>query len=230
MTLPAQSRRALIVLGAIAATTGLGHWMTPRQSMARLRPDVPLVDMVPEQFAGWRLDRSVIPLMPPPDLQAELDRVYQQQLGRTYVDARGYRMMLSIAYGADQSRGLAMHRPEVCYPAQGFNVSRVWSDQIDLGLQKITVSRAKASLGGRHEPLTYWMLVGDEVVGPGTQARWAVLRSTLRGWVPDGLLVRLSSIDRDAERAFATQDSFARALVQAVDPAFRQRLVGLVSP
>jgi EpsI family protein len=39
-----------------------------------------------------------------------------------YVNASGYRIMLSLAYGSDQRGALQAHKPEVRYPAQGFTL------------------------------------------------------------------------------------------------------------
>ena len=55
-----------------------------------------------------------------PGQKALLDRLYEQQLSRTYENAQGYRIMLSIAYGGNQRDELELHKPEVCYVAQGF--------------------------------------------------------------------------------------------------------------
>ncbi|HSX92411.1 MAG TPA: exosortase-associated EpsI family protein, partial [Hydrogenophaga sp.] len=56
------------------------------------------------------------------------------------------------------------------------------------------------------------------------------LRYGLRGRIPDGMLVRVSSIDRDTAKAHQVQADFANALVGAIDPAVRARFAGLRQP
>jgi EpsI family protein len=103
----------------------------------------------------------------------------------------------------------------------------VWSDALKFDDRSIPVSRATTRLGGRNEPLTYWIINGDQVIGSrGFDGRIVQLQYTLRGKIPDGMLVRVSSIDTNAQRAFDTQDRFAREMVKALDPAFRIRIVG----
>ena len=60
--------------------------------------------------------------MPPQDqLQ---DKVYSQLLTRTYANQAGDEIMLLIAYNGAQDGVVQIHRPEVCYPASGFRLSR----------------------------------------------------------------------------------------------------------
>jgi EpsI family protein len=218
--------RAALVLVLAAASAALAHALVPTIKVADSRPRTALAALLPPAFGEWREDRSVPVVLPAPDVQANLDKIYNQVLARTYVNREGYRVMLSVAYGGDQSDGMSVHRPEVCYPAQGFEVLRVWPDQLALADRSIAVTRAATRLGPRQEPLTYWIINGDQVISRGFDGRIAQLKYTLRGKIPDGMLVRLSSIDADEPRAFAAQDRFARALVQALDPAFRVRIAG----
>ena len=64
-------------------------------------------------------------------------------------------------------------------------------------------------------------MVGDE-----TGFRWRRLSASLRGRLPDGMLVRISSIDPDPQRAWALHTQFARALLGAVDPVSLVHVAG----
>src|SRR6185295_11767480 len=82
-------------------------------------PKYVLEQVVPAQIGEWRLlpqDGQVVN----PQTKELLDKLYSQLLSRTYVNASGYRVMLALAYGDDQRGDLQAHKPEVCYPAQGF--------------------------------------------------------------------------------------------------------------
>ncbi|MGH8636578.1 MAG: exosortase-associated protein EpsI, B-type, partial [Burkholderiales bacterium] len=194
----------LAVLMLIAA--GLTIAATPRQRMADLGPKLDLEQIVPESLGDWRIDRSIMPVVPAPDVQAKLDQIYNQTLARTYVDKQGNRVMLSIAYGGDQSDAMRAHRPEVCYAAQGFQVIRSSLSQVATQFGVLPVKRLIATKGTRHEPITYWIVVGDNIVLDGLQQKLAQLRYGLTGKIPDGVLVRVSTIDTNSEHSFQVQD------------------------
>ena len=88
--------------------------------------------------------------------------------------------------------------------------------------------RLVARQGGRIEPTTYWITVGDAVAPSGTAQKLAQLRYGVRGVVPDGLLMRVSSIDADPVRAHALQAEFTRALRAALAPGDRPLVFGAV--
>jgi EpsI family protein len=48
------------------------------------------------------------------------------------INPQGYRIMLSIAYGKNQSDALQLHKPEICYPAQGFTLLAKQNTPLDL--------------------------------------------------------------------------------------------------
>jgi len=156
-----------------------------------------------------------------------LDKLYSQVLTRTYLNAEGYRIMLSIAYGSDQRGALQAHKPEVCYPAQGFTLHRSDSSQLVTPFGVISAQRLFTSRGPREEPVTYWFTVGDKAVQGKLQKRLVDLRYGLTGQIPDGMIFRVSSIDADQARANQFQDQFIVQLLQAVSPAERKRLSGL---
>ena len=76
----------------------------------------------------------------------------------------------------------------------------------------------------RPEPVTYWVTIGEYAVVTGTDRKLASLRYTSRGIIPDGLLFRVSSIDPNADDAFARQDQFIREFVAALAPQDRLRV------
>src|SRR5258708_10586048 len=82
-------------------------------------PGLVLDSMVPPAFGDWSIDPAIVPVAPPPEAQAKLERIYSQTVSRTYVNSGGEHMMLTVAYGGDQNDALKAHRPEVCYTARG---------------------------------------------------------------------------------------------------------------
>lgn len=213
------------MLGAAA----LGGAMIPTRRMADRRPPFALADAVPQAFAGWTVDTRVRGMIVNPQAEALMRRLYTETLDRAYVRRPGERVMLSIAYGVDQSDvSLQMHYPEVCYPAQGFQVSRQRDDQITLPFGTIPVRRLETSFSTtRREPVTYWTVVGDQLSLGGLDKRLAEIRHGLRGEIVDGMLVRVSSITSDPAAGFALQDQFVADLLGALGPAARGRLAAL---
>ncbi len=82
-------------------------------------------------------------------------------------------------------------------------------------------------MGARHEPVTYWLTMAGTVVRDEFEKRTVQVRLVPTGYIPDGLLFRVSSIDQDAARAFKVQQKFAADMMAAVPPDVRRRLSGL---
>lgn len=222
----ATRRDALIVLG-LAATTGvLAEVRKPSIKLADREPEFKLKDIIPAQFGNWRIDPATAVVLPSPDVQAKLDAIYNQVLSRTYIDDQGQRIMLSIAYGGDQSDGTSIHLPEVCYPAQGFEVRSKQNGFITVEGRQLPVRRLMTDLGARHEPVTYWITIGDQVAPSRTQQKLIQIGYGLRGLIPDGMLVRISSIDPEPERAWRKHEAFAAAMGAALPSASRDRVIG----
>jgi EpsI family protein len=134
--------------------------------------------------------------------------------------------MLSVAYGGDQSDNLAVHKPEVCYYVQGFEIFKIFADELITQYGKLPVKRLLAVKGNRNEPITYWVTVGNKAVLPGLDQKLQQLRYGLTGSVPDGMLVRVSSISTDNERAYQLQANFIQDLLIVIDGKDRVRLIG----
>ncbi len=221
--------RMLLVFVAMALAAWLAYALRPSIKVADNSPLGSLESSIPKSFGNWRVDDSLPVILPSPEVQAKLDRIYNQVLSRTYVDQQGQRIMLSMAYGGDQSDGTTAHKPEICYPAQGLEIVFNRVGTLAVGGQDLPVRRLRARMGNRHEPITYWIVVGDQAVTSGTGMKMAQLRYGMRGLIPDGILVRVSSLDRDSEAAFRRHEEFVRALVASLDTSMRQRLMGSVS-
>jgi EpsI family protein len=184
---------------------------------------------VPKGFGEWLELPDQNTQVVNPQQREVINVLYSQVLSRTYVNKAGYRIMLSLAYGDDQRGGLAAHRPEVCYPAQGFKLDQVEDGSLATSLGNIEVRRMRTALGERTEPVTYWLTVGDQIVKSKFEKRVAEFKLALTGQIPDGLLFRVSSIDRDPSRAFAMQQKFVAEMMDAVPAKVRKRLGGPVA-
>jgi hypothetical protein len=63
----------------------------------------------------------------------------------------------------------------------------------------------------------------------GFRQKFAQLGYGLRGAIPDGMIVRVSSIDRQADSAWALQKKFLDDLIAVVPEDGRNRVVGTVA-
>lgn len=213
------------------AAAGMALALKPTQKIADTGPKVDLEVLIPQQFGEWKMDQTIVPLIANPEQEALIKKIYSQTLTRTYINSSGDRIMLSIAYGGSQTDTMSVHKPEVCYPAQGFQILKNASDTFSTGEGSIPIKRLVAVQGPRIEPITYWTTVGDTVAAAsGFKWKLNVLKYGLTGKIPDGLLFRISSIQADEAKAYQTQDTFARDLLQAMSPSGRERLIGNPAP
>ena len=98
-----------VMLAAMLMASGLAVALRPDHKVAEQGPPVDLEAMLPKQFGDWRIDDKVVFQQVSPETTAALNKIYNQLLTRTYVNSQGYRIMLSVPYGANQSDGLAAH-------------------------------------------------------------------------------------------------------------------------
>jgi EpsI family protein len=220
-------RRSAVVAVLMGAAAFVAAAWTPRHYLADDKPKIVLEQLFPKEFGEWWIDPSVIPVQPAPDLQKIIDATYDQTLARTYRNARGERVMLSVAYGRNQHEGMNTHRPEVCYPAQGLPIVRAGTQAaLAYGSTTIPVTRLVAATGARNEPITYWVIVGDRNTAFGRAHKLTTLSYGLKGQIPDGLLLRFSSIDADDNQAFGIQQQFIEELLAGMTPANRVVVLG----
>lgn len=226
---PILTRRAAIAAVLMAAGAAAGQAMVPTKRLALLRGPFKLEDLVPSSFGSWRVDNGSINGIVNPQTEALLNKLYSQMLDRVYLNGQGGRVMLSIAYGADQADDdVQLHYPEVCYPAQGFRVRSNQVAQVTVPEGIIRVRRLETQFSdSRFEPVTYWTIVGDRQSLGGWDRKISEIRHGLKGEIVDGLLFRVSSIDRNSAQGFELQESFIRDIVAAMAPAARRQLVGL---
>jgi EpsI family protein len=218
---------ASVVLGvSMALTSALTGALTPRTRVATAGERFSLEAMIPKSFGGWTVDETIVPLKPNPEQQTMLEKIYDQTLARTYVNSAGERVMLSIAYGGDQSKSLQLHLPEVCYVAQGFQMLKEQSGTLATRFGALPVKRLVARQDQRNEPITYWVTIGDKAVMSGIEQKLQRLAYGLSGKIPDGMLVRVSTIQASDDAAWAVQDRFVAQMLDVMAARDRARLLG----
>ena len=217
--------RIQVVLACVAmiAAAILAQVLTPRELMARTAASMDLQKIIPQNFGTWTLVPSISPVTPTePEGYVQPDRfsakIYSQEVARGYSDGRGNIVMLLVAYGPVQNYRLKSHRPEICYTANGFRVSDKYKSQISYrdGAEPINLTRLTTQRETRLEPVSYWMRVGNDIATGPVESQIIRLKYGLRGMIPDGALVRVSTIGLSPEASFALQDKFIRDLLAAI--------------
>lgn len=216
----------LALMTVMITTSLLAMAFHPTHRIADDEPALNLETMIPTQFGDWQeMPQQSIQIINPQQKEV-LDRIYTQTLSRTYVNSKGDSVMLSIAYGVDQSDAKQLHYPEVCYPAQGFQVVENEKGILETDFGKIKIRRLLATMGNRRELITYWATIGSSVVISGTEAKFAQLQYGFLGEIPDGLIFRVSSLGEDAQQYFEIQRTFVIDLLGSIDPASRHKIAG----
>jgi len=221
------TRRAIVLAVLMLSASMLTVALTPTQ---RVAPEAALFDLeslIPHHFGDWQTDERMAQAVINPQLQAAVSNLYSQTLSRTYVNSDGRRIMLSLAYGEDQaSQSRRIHRPEICYPSQGFQMHKKWKDTISTSSMTIPVMRITTQLGNRHEPVTYWIRIGDTLARGIVEQTFVRINYGLTGSIPDGILFRVSEISTDFQDSFAIQDQFINALLPSLTPNGHKILLG----
>ncbi len=195
---------------------------------------VNLARMVPTEFGRWKEMKTGVvqmDLAPREGEERTTDQPYDQVLMRSYERDDGAIVMLALAYGRSQRQEVKIHRPELCYLAQGFEMVSREKTRVTLDPQTtVPAYRLTTRARGRLEPVTYWIRIGDIIAETAWQSRWKIFTDGLTGTVPDGLLVRASSalpMDTDLGPVYIVQNEFLADLFAAVKGDAKHALAGV---
>jgi EpsI family protein len=217
----------LLAIAAVLTAAVAAHAMIPTRHLGTTPTQAELEKMIPREFGQWTYEPSVR-LVQPADLEEMSKRIYSAELARGFRDPAGHVVMLMIAYGPSQSDRLQLHRPENCYAAQGFRILNMETTAVDIGaeLPPLPVRRMVSQREERLEPITYWMRLGETIATGAVERQILKVEYGLRGYITDGVLVRISTIGLPPEQAYALQATFIRDLVHALDDESRKFVIG----
>lgn len=230
------STRTIFVTAALLASAFLAGFAKPELKVGK---DVHLLsEGVPKTIGHWRWvpsNRIQVELSPiAENAERSAAGTYDETVMRTYADNDGHHIMLALAYGRNQRQEQKIHRPELCYVAQGFELKSVKSSSIDLsneGFKKITSKRMMVSAANQKEAVSYWIRTGSLYSDNAFESRMQIFKDGLKGEVPDGILVRVSQIlpnnasAADFESAYTRQEDFLKQLVAATPAEYRNKIV-----
>ncbi len=220
-------REVLIGLGC-AAALGTAEVLRPRHLMSVMPPGRKLADLVPRKFAGFA-EGGAGDIVVPRVEGSLVATLYSDLLTRLYLpDGRSDpSIMLLVAYGPAQTDLLQLHRPEICYPALGYQIVDRSLSVLDCGAAgQIPAVNLTAAEGGRVEDIIYWTRVGNELPRSFGEQSWARLRESIAGQVPDGTLLRASAVRSGTEPNFDVIRSFLQSLVVSLPRASGPVIVG----
>lgn len=227
--LPVSTAGKVFVAFILAAA--LAFLATPRLSAISNEPS--LENTVPRQFGDWReLANPYAQVSLSTGPEADLNQPYDQVVMRTYVNGKGQMVMLALAWGRHQRQEVKVHRPDLCYVAQGYKISRLkpatFKEVAGYGESikgKHMIASASRSGG---EAVAYWIRIGTLYSENALETRTHIFKEGLAGRIPDGILVRASQViqtDSDAEAAFPVLERFLADLVAATPESTRELLV-----
>lgn len=221
------SRRSLMIGGAMALTAGVAHELRPRSVDAA--DAIKIGPLIPSAIGPWRFVGSdgMVVARPEEEEDGPSDG-YDQLVTRVYAANGLPTVMLLLAYGGAQGGGLQLHRPETCYPGQGFKLSKHEDLDLNFGRREplVHARRFTATRDERIERLIYWTRIASQFPRNTAEEYTAILRSALTGSVADGLLVRMSTISDDIAGSDRALDQFAHELLAAAPQAARKMLIG----
>jgi EpsI family protein len=219
-------RRDLLIGGASVAGSAAAYLLTPRRHVS-LMPAANLSVVAPAAFGGW-VSRDVTDLVAPKIDGSLASRLYNTTLERIYSDgASGAAVMVLLAYGDTQSNELQLHRPEVCYPAFGFDITANRQLMIALGANAALPARnLVAEAGGRHENIVYWTRLGEYLPTTENEQRVDRVKTALHGVISDGILARFSLVSDDPAAASTMLGGFVVQFIRSIDPGHRAGFIG----
>ena len=190
--------------GAALSDDGLERWIPTRIRAYHYAGSSGLVVPAQEEMAARSIDHLVTRIYAAPDLPP---------------------VMMLVAYERAQDVGLALHRPEACYPSAGYHMA----GRALVPLSGVAGERAvalSAERGDQHEQIYTWMRIGSRFPTSALQEKMAIITSNLRGYLPDGVLVRLSVRSTDRAGSIRQMMAFNAALLDAMRARGRAALLG----
>jgi len=206
---------ALLILAAITSVLATPKFKTLAQ------PPV-LENVVPLELGEWKNKPSPYAQVSVNTYAQNLsDFIYDQVLMRTYEDNSGNQIMLALAFAGEQRQEIKIHQPEVCYPAQGYqmlgmhnHVFKIHGHQYPINGKQLIFKK-----DNRLEAVSYWIRLGNSFPTSGFEMRLKILKEGLKGNLDDGVLVRVSTIinqESDAPTAYKLHEKFLSELVTGV--------------
>lgn len=217
----------VIAVAVMWGSVMLAEWIKPSRYWADIVGEPHYERLVPTRFGDWEQLPDAGGRVVSPVQEEYLRSLYSEIYAHSFVHKpTGRVLMLSIAYGRDQTNDSQIHTPEACYPSQGFKIEQRQDYEVPTQFGSVKAVRVVTTMGSqRREPLTYFIRVGDAIVRGSKERNTQRLAMAVRGYKVDGMLFRISEMTRNDE-PFALQDRFIQDLLGSVSPEARNQFIG----
>lgn len=219
------------VLVALLIAASSAYFATPKLSSIEAAPS--LEDTVPRAFGDWvEVTSPLLQVSLTTGGETDFNQPYDQVAMRSYRNSAGDVVQLALAWGGNQRQEVKIHRPDLCYVAQGYRIRSL----VDTTFEGIATQQGRAVIGKRMlaeartgvEAVSYWIRIGDVYSEDAIDTRLKIFRDGLAGRIPDGMLVRASMSGRDEKdlgQKFPVIEAFLAELVMVLPPSTRALLV-----
>ncbi|MET1754399.1 exosortase C-terminal domain/associated protein EpsI [Novosphingobium sp. RD2P27] len=223
-SLPSPTRRELLTGSMVLGITAASVLLKPRRIFDELTQGE-LEAAIPTTVGDYRFLTTSGLVLPPRDELS--DRLYDQVLTRVYAAPGKPAVMALMAYGSVQNLSLELHRPDECYPQQGFTITDPEPLVMELHGHSIPASILTARrASGYIEQVAFWSRIGANFPPDRAGQSLVVARENFAGRMPDGILVRLSVPTASREEGAATAKAFLADLSRGLSPVGQRILFG----
>lgn len=216
--------RRYVIIGAILASASAIAY-TRQPEVAEPPMEAKAFDkLVPKTFGKWISLSQGEFVLPPPD--ALRDRLYDNLVTRLYQKPGAPPVMMLLAYNNEQDGMLQVHRPEVCYPVGGFQLTETRRIGVAGAGRPIPANIFTAKSPRRTEQVVYFTRLGNAFPRSWSEQRISVIRANLAGDIPDGMMMRVSVLGIDQQKALPILTEFTREFIDASPRHLQKLLVG----
>jgi EpsI family protein len=215
--------RRAVIGGILACASGLAYARQP-EVIAPILQAKAFEALVPEMFGDWNVISRHGLVLPPPDTLR--DRLYDNLVTRVYQKPDTQPVMLLLAYNNEQNGVVQVHRPEVCYPVGGFELSETQKIEMSVGGKAIPANIFTAESSSRTEQVIYFTRLGNAFPRSWIEQRISVMKANLAGEIPDGMMMRVSVLEVGQQQAKPLLTDFTREFINASPRQLQKLLVG----
>lgn len=217
-------RRDALLAGLGLGALGLSEVLRPRRRLILLKTGN-IDGAMPREFGDWAAHDA--DLVSPATAGRLAKSLYSETVGRAYENqVDGSTVMILAAYGDTQSDLLQLHRPEICYPAVGFDLKLSEPTTVALGGgASLPARKVIAASDDYIENIIYWTRLGERLPQSGGDQRDARLANAMEGYVADGILMRFSATG-ESSNSFKLLERFIPPFLRAVKANGRPALIG----
>jgi EpsI family protein len=218
LNIKAANIKFTVVMGLLCSTVALANIKSEKKiSVGKIIG----LENVPFQVGDWKMINA--------EANSKLISKWEflnEVITRTYRRPDGKAVCLAVTYGSDQRQAFAIHLPEGCYRAAGFDVESV--SKVSIWRNGVKLKRLVGRGEGRTEPISYWVVLDGEVITNHLQRKYKQLYYTILKKPAYGALIRVSSLasQGEIEKEYAVQADFIKQLAQSLPKQLREVMFG----